>query len=173
MAIKLSDAQIKVLVELNTNGVVPKGARAATLDKLESFGFIKADDNLGVLIKDGKAYPDGWLITDEGQKEIGVPVTDREATAKVAEFAPNGLSDVEDEAPFADGVERYQDDWAYWEKELAGFGETLNWSNTQVWDGLTAVEIREDMETARHISRQERRKLDRVTAKLVKKGVLV
>lgn len=47
--------------------------------------------------------------------------------------------------------------WSDWAKEVSGFGETLNWKGVEVWDGLTAAEIREDMETATPINRNTRR----------------
>lgn len=153
--IKLSDAQVNVLVELNTNGVLPKGARGSTLDKLEGYGFIEWDTNA-----------DTWIITNDGQKEIGVPVTDREAVALIA-----SLDDVSVQASMlhltAEEMERLVDQfpsnevfnsqWADWEKELGGFEATIGWKGTEVWDGLTASEIREDMDTARPINRKARR----------------
>jgi hypothetical protein len=56
----------------------------------------------------------------------------------------------------------YRDDWAEWEKELAGFGETSKWSNTSVWNGLTAKEIRADIRTASTDNRKDRRELARI-----------
>lgn len=157
--IKLSDAQVNVLVELNANGVLPKGARGATLHKLEGYGFIEWDTNA-----------DTWIITNDGQEEIGVPVTDREAVARIQELEEL-LKPVSVEASMlhltAEEMERLVDQfpsnevfnsqWTNWEKELGGFEAAIGWKGTEVWDGLTASEIREDMDTARPINRKARR----------------
>jgi len=44
-------------------------------------------------------------------------------------------------------------------------GETLKWNNTDVWHGLTAEEIREDMDTALPIGRKARRERARIMRK--------
>lgn len=156
--IKLSDAQVNVLVELNTNGALPKGARGATLDKLEGYGFIEWDTNA-----------DTWIITNDGQKEIGVPVIDREAVALIASLDDvpakeestegwmNLAEELEAQADQFPSNEVFNSQWANWEKELGGFEATIGWKGTEVWDGLTASEIREDMDTARPINRKARR----------------
>jgi hypothetical protein len=92
----------------------------------------------------------------------------KKAIAELSGGGEQGDTVIEDEAPFADGIERFQDCWADWEKELAGFGATLDWRSTQVWDGLTAEEIRADMDTAAPINREARRRGAKLTRKLVK-----
>lgn len=154
--IKLSDAQVNVLVELNTNGVLPKGARGSTLDKLEGYGFIEWDTNA-----------DTWIITNEGQKEIGVTVTDREAVARIQELEDllkpvvvsvlDVAEELEAQTDQFPSNEVFDSSWANWERELMGFEATIGWKGTEVWDGLTADEIREDIETARPLNRKARR----------------
>lgn len=154
--IKLSDAQVNVLVELNTNGALPKGTRGSTLEKLEGYGFIEFDTNAPA-----------WIITNEGQKEIGVPVTDREAVARIQELEDllkpvvvsvlDVAEELEAQTDQFPSNEVFDSSWANWERELMGFEATIGWKGTEVWDGLTATEIREDMDTARPINRKARR----------------
>lgn len=113
------------------------------------------------------AASQGIALTNEDaieaiQNELNTNMwDDPEVTAEEVQAFKAMKDNLECEAPLADGVERFQDHWAMWEKELAGFGETLKWSNTQVWDGLTAEEIREDMDTEGPVNRTERRKAQR------------
>lgn len=108
------------------------------------------------------------LTTPEEVKKVaasqGIVLTDQEAL-KVSQ------EELGDEAPFADGVERYQKAWTSAEKIEAGFGETLNWDNTKVWDGLTAEEIREDMDTRVPANRADRRTHDKAYRKAIKQLV--
>jgi hypothetical protein len=53
--------------------------------------------------------------------------------------------------------DRFDSKWDDQFKVTAGFGETLKWRGTEVWDGLTAEEIREDMDTAYPAGRAARR----------------
>lgn len=166
---KLSDAQIKVLVELNTNGVLPKGTQPRTVEKLREAGLID-------VVRFGDEDTQ-HIITPTGQKEIGVPVVDREKVAQIQEIEellqPISVNVVDREAQNApqvtaildsDGVvkypewvDRFDHRWADWECELMGFDFVSGWKGVEVWNGLTAAEIKEDMETARPVNREAKR----------------
>lgn len=83
------------------------------------------------------------------------------------------LSGVEDDAfsedpnPWTLGPETFDKDWALWERQVCGFEATIGWKNTDVWDGLTAQEIREDMDTAIPIGRKARRERARLARKIL------
>lgn len=60
--------------------------------------------------------------------------------------------------PDLEFVDRFDSKWADWERDLiGGFEMTTGWSGTEVWDGLTAAEIKEDIKTATPINRNARR----------------
>lgn len=175
---KPTEAQIKILVELNTTGALPKGARGASLEKLEGWGFIEwieADDK------------SAWVITSEGQKEIGVPVVDREKVAQIQEIEELLDTNPWDEAQAVqevmfgggeNGDKQTPDDFYqaltydaskgpdY--QRLMGFGETLKWRNTKVWDGLTAEQIRKDLDTAGPVNRAARRRGQKISRQFLK-----
>lgn len=69
------------------------------------------------------------------------------------------ILDTDGELKDAEGTEfdKFDSSWADWEKEIAGFGATLDWRGTEVWNGLTAAEIKEDIKTATPINRNARR----------------
>lgn len=156
---KLSDAQKNAVVELLGGGFTT--AKANTIKSLETKGLVINKGDFYIFEEEFKAKLKGT----------------REVVTNQVMAHPDVLSDIlekeettdgwmgEDEAPLADGVERFQDDWEEWEKELAGFGETLKWKNAQVWDGLTAQEIRDDLDTARLIGRKARRERRRQVQK--------
>jgi hypothetical protein len=194
---KLSDAQKNAVVELISGGF--NTAKPNTIKSLVGRGLVEVDD-LGVYsleaafhsaIRDAYSQPEPRVEENFHQKlmadvaelesalagdpwKIGEQVT---ADEPYLEFNEERLADWEREllhtngAPLADGVERFQNHWADWEKELAGFGETLNWSKTKVWDGLTATEIREDIETARPVGRKARRQYARIERKIARELV--
>lgn len=194
-ALKLTDAQVKVLVELNTNGVLPKGTQPRTIEKLRQSGMI---DVVRFGVEDTQ-----YIITAEGQKEIGVPVVDREKVAQIQEIeelldtnpwdeaqavqevmfggGENGdKADSVDDVKYvkdSDGIlkrtdglqaDTFDDTMAPWEKELLGFGETLKWRNTKVWDGLTAEQIRKDLDTAGPVNRAARRRGQKISRQFLK-----
>jgi hypothetical protein len=67
--------------------------------------------------------------------------------------------DSDGELKDAEGTEfdKFDSKWNDLFKETSGFGATLDWRGVEVWDGLTAAEIKEDMETASPINRKARR----------------
>jgi hypothetical protein len=67
--------------------------------------------------------------------------------------------DSDGELKDSEGTEfdKFDNKWDDQFKVTAGFGETLKWKGTEVWDGLTAEEIREDMDTAYPAGRAARR----------------
>lgn len=69
------------------------------------------------------------------------------------------ILDSDGELKGAEGTEfdKFNDKWDDGLKVTAGFGATLDWRGTEVWDGLTAAEIKEDIKTATPINRNARR----------------
>lgn len=65
-------------------------------------------------------------------------------------------------------ADTFDDTMAPWEKELLGFGETLKWRNTKVWDGLTAEQIRKDLDTAGPVNRAARRRGQKISRQFLK-----
>lgn len=146
---KLSFAQKNAVTELLSGGFTT--AKPNTIKSLESKGLV---------INHGDFY----LFEEEFKTQLKAlyaePETETQEISVVDE-----LGDLLNSDPWA---EKYQDDWAAWEKELGGFGELSKWQNTKVWDGLTAVEIAEDIATARPVNRQARRMSAKIVRKLVK-----
>lgn len=181
--VKLSDAQVNVLVELNTTGTLPKGTRQATITKLRESGMVD-------VIRFGEEDPQ-YVITNEGRKEIGVPVsggingdgdekTEASQVQKVMFESLESLlggdpwqlgdrieEDIYDDYQAIAQADIFEPDWSAWQAELAGFGETLKWKNTKVWEGLTAPQIAEDIATARPINRAARRQGAKMMRRLI------
>lgn len=65
-------------------------------------------------------------------------------------------------------AERFDSSLGVYYNNLLGFGEVYKWNNIKVWDGLTADEIRRDMNTAVPINREARRKGAKLTRKFIK-----
>lgn len=143
---KLSDAQIKALNEIHEHGAT--NARKNTFDSIAK--YTENSDN-----------PEKPLqLNTEGREILGV--TSEESIESLLQGDPWKLADLIDQDIQAGYQEIQQtqvfdSSWSDWAKELAGFGETLNWKGIEVWDGLTASEIREDMESATPINRKARR----------------
>lgn len=177
---KLSDAQKNAVVELLSGGF--NTAKPNTIKSLENKNLIiKPNDGAWELepvfaaeLKAAYSQPEprdnftevlGWE-PDSRENE-----TDAKSLESLLQGDPWKLGDAitEDEAFIvldsdgelkdAEGTEfdKFDSSWADWEKEVAGFGDTLDWKGTEVWNGLTAAEIAEDMETATPINRQARR----------------
>lgn len=143
---KLSDAQKNAVVELLSPESGEITAKANTLKSLERKGLVNSYAG------------GGWQLSDQFRAELNLKTRGEESVEKEAE-----------------GTEfnKFDATWSDTVKDLAGFGETLKWKNTSVWDGLTAQEIREDMETALPIGRSARRERGRMVRKLTKSLELV
>lgn len=165
---KLSDAQKNAVLELMEGPL--EMAKPNTIKSLEKKGIIQHDTSvLGLWsFTEEFAQDMGWAGENEHTSMFDVGVQMLEDISEAQAVQEVMFSGGEAEAPFADGIERFQDCWADWQKKLAGFGETLSWKNSRVWDGLTAEEIRADMDTAGPINRKARRASAKITRKLVK-----
>lgn len=161
---KLSDAQKNAVVELLGGGFT--SAKSNTVKSLEKKGLVVQDGDdytfSPVFEAELKAAREPsfheQLMTDDVKKlaaSQGIALTDEEAN-QVAQEDPN---------PWTLGPETFNKDWAMWELELCGFEATIGWNNTDVWHGLTAQEIREDMDTALPIGRKARRERARIIRK--------
>lgn len=143
---KLSAAQEKALNEINELGYTT--ARSNTRDSIAKYVTAK-----------GPTPEDGLKLNAEGREVMGL-----------GEETPEEVSVPEEtsETPFADGVERFQNDWTPQQKVDAGFGATLLFRNTGEWDGLTAQEIKEDIKTAIPIGRAGQRRMRKATRNAAK-----
>jgi hypothetical protein len=167
---KLSDAQKNAVVELLDGEFV--NAKPNTIKSLATKNIVE--------------FVDGWQFTEKFIRESGIfgeqPANvDREAVANIQKAedvkklaASQGIVLTDEEAaqvaredvdPWTLGPDTFDKDWAMWERELMGFEATIGWKNTHVWHGLTAQEIREDMNTALPIGRKARRERRRQVQK--------
>lgn len=183
---KLSDAQKNAVVELLGGG--DNVVKPVTFKALERKGLVSKVDEVWQLDAEFKAelmatrepsFHDK-LMSDvaEIEEELNTNMWDApEITEEeIVDFKAMAakLSGVEDDDAFSEdpnpwtvGPETFDKDWAMWERELCGFEATIGWKNTDVWDGLTAQEIREDMDTALSIGRKARRE----RARIIRKGL--
>jgi hypothetical protein len=166
---KLSGAQKNAVIELLSGGFTT--AKPNTVKSLVTKGLVVGGDGEYTFepefrekLRDGYSqveYREKTEQIEAIQNELNTNMWDdpEVTTEEVAQFTDmfNRVKDSDGEIKNPEWVDRYQDDWAAWEKELGGFEETLKWSNTSMWDGLTAQEIREDMDTAMPINRKARR----------------
>jgi hypothetical protein len=154
MTVKLSDTQHAALIEVSKLGYTV--AKANTIKSLENKGLIEATSNTH------------HKLTVEGREALGLdevkvlPVyTDGYDlhTEQAEGFDTTPVSEIFKNVENADGeyLDLYNHKWADWERELGGFDATIGWKGTEVWDGLTAAEIKEDMETAYPVGRAARR----------------
>lgn len=139
-----------------------------TVDEVEQFraGLKEAYSVPEVREVKGLAASQGIVLTDQEAFEVS-----QESVESLLQGDPWRLGDAitadeayivldsDGELKDAEGTEfnKFDSKWNDLFKETAGFGATLDWRGVEVWDGLTAVEIREDMETASPINRKARR----------------
>ena len=150
----LSDAQKNALIEVHEaagdNSKIT--ARTNTLRSLERRDLIREIGGT-------------WATAPDGREALGLDeydgIDDEELSEDFKAIMENLNTNMWDEVPTSDGVEYFQNHWLPWEKELAGFGETLKWKHTGVWDGLTAEEIRADIDKAMAFNRKDRREFER------------
>lgn len=128
---KLSDAQKNAVVELLSpeSGLIT--AKPNTLKSLERKGLVTSYAG------------GGWQLADEFRAELNVKTGTAES--------------VESDAETGAKAETFEFPMAAWELELLGLSELIGWSGTEVWNGLTAAEIAEDIETATPVNRTARR----------------
>lgn len=161
---KLSDAQKNAVVELLDGGATV--AKTVTFKALERKGLVTKVDDFWQLTAEFKAE----LVGSRGDnftEVLGWEPDTREGVAWDASVITEDEIDIfKDMADKLSGVEdedsilspdTFTTDWSMRERELMGFGATIGWSNTRAWEGLTAQEIREDMDTALPIGRKARR----------------
>jgi hypothetical protein len=171
---KLSDAQKNAVVEVVETSF-PINSKSNTLASLVKKGLIElvegTQDNY--TLSEEFAQDLGlWATVDEVMEELNTNMWDAPVITEeeIEQFKVMGekVSGVEDEDA-AEDLQAYtfDKDWAMWERELLGFEGTIAWKNTDVWHGLTAQEIREDMDTALPIGRKARRERARIVRKVL------
>lgn len=173
MSIKLSDTQHAALVEVSELGYTL--ARANTIKSLVEKELISPEGNTH------------HKLTTKGRAVLGLDNME-ESVESGGETGTAGKPDLQgdgDEALFEDDVEIFKamaedispetftSELGVYSNTLMGFGDVYKWKNFQVWDGLTAQEIREDMDTALPIGRKARRERGRLVRKLTKSFELV
>lgn len=169
MTLKLSTTQHDAIVEVSELGYTV--AKANTIKSLEDKGLIDAV---------GATH---HKLTSKGRAVLGLPVETfhEKLMEDVAELESALQGDpwkmgeqITADEPYLE----FEEPLADWERELLsdtvqadtfdnslpdalkvslGFAATLEWRNTKVWDGLTAEEIREDMDTRFPFNRADRR----------------
>jgi hypothetical protein len=164
--LKLSEPQKNAVIEVIETSF-PTNAKKVTLTSLVKRGLLElvegTTDNytlsedlankLGVGELQKLAESQGIVLSHEDaveaiQNELNTNMQDVEVTTDEVEAVSQMI-----ETEF----DKFDSKWNALFKETAGFGETLNWKGVEVWDGLTAAEIREDIETATPINRKARR----------------
>lgn len=174
-ALKLSVPQTQALHEIYAKAEVSTlTSRKNTIQSLEKLGLIEEGEYLG-----RQAY----FLTDAGKEAIGIVTYDEVIPS------PDNVAAIERELNTSmwgeNSVVPLDEPLADWERELLaesfahtfnwelgeysntlmGFGDVYKWDNNRVWDGLTAQEIREDMDTAVPIGRKARRERAKVMRK--------
>lgn len=173
MSIKLSETQHAAISEVAELGYTV--AKANTIKSLESKGLIEATSNTHhKLTTAGREY-----LGMDSQESVGTAkdnftevlgwtpdAREEESLESLLQGDPWKLGDAiaEDEAHIildsdAEGTkfDKFDSMWDDVFKITAGFGAALDWRGTEVWDGLTAQEIAEDIETATPVNRKARR----------------
>lgn len=162
---KLSDAQKNAVVELLDGEFV--NAKPNTIKSLATKNIVE--------------FVNGWQFTEMFIRESGIfgeqPANvDRDAVANIQKAeevkklaASQGIVLTDEEAAQVAQEElqadTFDDSLPDAIKANLGFAATLDWRNTKVWNGLTAEEIREDMDTARLVGRKARRERRRQVQK--------
>lgn len=137
---KLSDAQKNAVVELLSGGFTT--AKPNTIKSLE---------NKGLVIKVGGDYSFSADFETALRASYNIPeAREEESLESLLQGDPWKLSEGTE-------FDRFDDKWNDVTKATAGFGATLDWKGTEVWNGLTAAEIKEDIETAAPVNRKARR----------------
>lgn len=180
--IKLSDAQTVALNEIS-QGVFK--ARKNTLTSLEKAGLIEPGESLGVqyVLTDAGREAIGLPSQEEFAQAVdklnesfvqALEVEDLKVSPAVTlkPEIPGEYQWIVDAAEKADtdradalvnNVEviepkRYDFPMADWEIDILGLPEWLKgWKGTEVWNGLTLAEIKDDIKTATPVGRQARR----------------
>lgn len=151
---KLSDAQKNAVVELLSPESGDITAKPNTLKSLERKGLVTSYNG------------GGWQLADEFRAELNLKTRVEETLESLLQGDPWKLGDAiaEDEAHIildsdAEGTkfDKFDSMWDDVFKITAGFGATLDWRGTEVWNGLTAAEIKEDMDSATPVNRKARR----------------
>lgn len=140
MTIKLSETQDSAIREVAELGYTV--AKANTIKSLEGKGLIKPVGNTH------------HELTTQGREYLGLPAEEL--------HQDEPLADWERELLQADTFDNSMGDAM---KANMGFAITLDWNKTKVWHGLTADQIREDIETARPIGRKGRRQYSKIQQK--------
>lgn len=182
MTIKLSETQDAAIREVAELGYTV--AKANTIKSLENKGLIEATSNTHhKLTDDGREYlgiPSQEVkAEDVSHEELkamlqGEPTFHEKLMSDVAELEQALNTNPWDETPEVDlskpefQVMTFDSRMPLRERELAGFGGLERWSNTKVWDGLTAQEIRDDLDTEHYVNRKARREGAKMARKAVK-----
>jgi hypothetical protein len=150
---KLSDAQKNAVVELLSGGFTT--AKPNTIKSLENKGLVINKGDFYLFEESFKAELKAAYSTPEVREVSQEDVQSVEAS--YLHITTEELEQMTDVVQPSTEFDRFDSKWDDQFKVTAGFGETLKWKGTEVWDGLTAEEIREDMDTAYPAGRQARR----------------
>lgn len=149
---KLSDAQKNAVVELLGGGFT--SAKPNTIKSLEKKGLV---------INKGDFY----LFEESFKGEL--KATREVYTNQIMADPEVSQEEVDIFKAVADTLtpERFNWQLGVYSNTLMGYGDVYKWDNNRVWHGLTAQEIREDMDTALPIGRKARRERARLARKVL------
>lgn len=179
-ALKLSVPQTQALHEIYAKAEVSTlTSRKNTIQSLEKLGLIEEGEYLG---------RPAYFLTDAGKEAIGIVTYDEvipgpdnvttieeELNTNMWDAPVTTEEEIVDFKAMAEKLSGVEDvlgetfDWqlGMYSNTLRGFGDVYKWDNNRVWDGLTAQEIREDMDTAIPIGRKARRERARLARKIL------
>lgn len=137
---KLTAAQDKALKAFaeSTGGDFPKGTRSATIEGIRAAGLIFQWNGDG-----------SWDLTGDGREYLGleaianVKTSDQERADMLAEASAD-VAEIEELLKPAQNLPGLAT-MAHYERE--------GWRNTSVWNGLSAIEIEQDIMTAVPVGR--------------------
>jgi hypothetical protein len=158
---KLSEAQKNAVVELLSGGF--NTAKPNTIKSLENKGLVINKGDFYLFEESFRAELKAAYSQPEAREEESVESLLQGDPWKMGDAITEDeafiILDSDGELKDAEGTkfDTFDSSWTPEFKVTAGFGETLKWRGTEVWDGLTAEEIREDMDTAYPAGRQARR----------------
>lgn len=175
---KLSDAQKNAVVELLSGGFYT--AKGNTISSLVKRGLVEVDDR-GVFSFEETFHADLREAYSQSEPREIEPSFHEKLMADVAEIeeelntnmwdAPEITEEeIVDFKAMAETLtpERFNWELGEYSNTLMGYGDVYEWSNIRVWDGLTAEEIRADMDTARPVNRKARRESAKLQRKVLR-----
>lgn len=188
---KLSDAQKNAVVELLSGGFYT--AKANTIGSLVKKGIVvvnesgshELEETFHAKVREAYSQPEARtedelsfhesLMSDVAELEsfaeiLGQdPAELHESVEETLYPAPeDGGPVLPERTEYTISPDTFDKQWALWERELMGFDIPSRWTNVEAWHGLTAQQIRDDMDTEHYVNRAARRGGAKMTRRAVK-----